>query len=316
MSSREFNNHITNSNTEKAIYTEKDLVKLLKLTKLVKNENHSMMPMQPFSQQYQYPYPIQPPYMPQPHQSYQELTKDERDEVRRMIYKSNDELEENLKNFIMSNQKKFLLYIKELLDYQSTVKTAENIQVKNEEEKEAEETPQSPENVVDSLKKMPSNIGSMFSNVTSTISGVVQSANSMFTGKKTEPTTTTTTPTTTPTTPTTTPTTPTTTPNLSIDNVPRDESPSSNDNELDEVLKKNTIQPTIPPVTTTTSEIAQLKESNKKAEEQLNQLKREMKNLVPAIKQKGGSTLKNKKKNKSKNKKNSKRKIRKSTNLV
>jgi hypothetical protein len=114
MSSRDFNNN------DKAIYSEKDLVKLLKLSKLVtaKNDNPPMS----FPQPYQYPIQPQympqpqPQYMPQPQQQYQELTKDERDEVRRMIYKSNEELEENLKNFIMSNQKKFLLYIKELLE--------------------------------------------------------------------------------------------------------------------------------------------------------------------------------------------------------
>jgi hypothetical protein len=351
MSSRGFNNNSNNAN-DKPTYSEKDLIKLLKLSKLVstKDDNPPMSFQQPYSYMPQQPYMPQQQYMQQPmqqSQQYQELTKDERDEVRRLIYKSNEELEENLKNFIMSNQKKFLLYIKELLDYQSTVKTAENIQVKEEEEKKAEEAPQSANNVADTLKQMPSNIGSMFSNVTSTISGVVQSANSMFTGKKTTPTTpeTSTTPTT-PTTPetTTSPNTPTTPTNtkpsdLSIDNIPEGQPSSSNedelDNKLDKILKENpttsttSTTPTTPttttqPTTTSTtsitpttpkSEIEQLKESNKKAEEQLNKLKLEMKNLVPTIKQKGGHTLKNKKKNGSKKKKNSKRKIRKTNNL-
>lgn len=353
MSSRGFNNNNNNTNAnEKATYSEKDLVKLLKLSKLVstKDDNPPMSFQQPYPYMPQQSYMPQQPYMPQQitSQQYQELTKDERDEVRRMIYKSNEELEENLKNFIMSNQKKFLLYIKELLDYQSTVKTAENIQVKEEEEKKAEEAPQSANNVADTLKQMPSNIGSMFSNVTSTISGVVQSANSMFTGKK-EPTATSTTPATPATTTPTTTNTPATTntptntkpSDLSIDNISEGQPSSSNedesDNELDKILKEeNATQPKVqtpttpstptpttptPPVTTSTtsttpkSEIAQLKESNKKAEEQLNKLKLEMKNLVPSIKQKGGRTLKNKKKNGSKKKKNSKRKIRKTNNL-
>jgi hypothetical protein len=170
----------------------------------------------------------------------------------------------------------------------------------------------------------------MFSNVTNTISTVVQSANSMITGKKTTPETTTpVTPTpttsTTPTPATPTPTTSTTStptpPSLSIDEIPEKEQskpltlsePESSD--VDAILKKDKEPQT---------EISQLRESNKKAEDELKKLKLEMKNLVPIVKQSGGHTLKNKNKNKKKNNKTkskskrkiSKRKMRKFNNLV
>jgi len=189
MTSRNINNNLENSNN-KLVYSEKDLVKLLKLSKMLSTKEEVTPP--PPIQQYA---PVTQPMMPQQPmygyggQMYQtsELTRDERDEIRRMIYKSNEELEANLKDFIRSNEKKFLEYLKELIQYKETVKKAEEIQEDEKQKEIAESQPQSSNQIIDTMKNIPSSIGGLFSNVTKTIGDVVNTANSVITGKNSKP---------------------------------------------------------------------------------------------------------------------------------
>jgi hypothetical protein len=155
--------------------------------------------IQSYSQPQQYPsaYPPQQmiPQMPMmyPQQaipmgsvypsSQSELSNTEREDIRRMIYKSNEELEANLKDFIRSNEKKFLEYLKELINYQSTVKKAEEIQETETEKEIAESTPASSNQLIDSMKNIPSALSGAFTSMKNTVSQVVNTANSVITGK-------------------------------------------------------------------------------------------------------------------------------------
>ena len=117
LSSREINPNLNVNNKNKIQYSEKDLVKFLKLHKMISgSSNLELQPQtqpQPQPQQCSTPYIQQPMMYPQqmthmpmpmsmsmPMGSQSELSNSEREDIRRMIYKSNEELEGNLKDFI------------------------------------------------------------------------------------------------------------------------------------------------------------------------------------------------------------------------
>ena len=210
LSSRGINPNLNLNNKNKPQYSENELIKFLKLNKMVSASAASSAsePQSPTYQQQQQmipqmsmPMPIQMPMMyPQqqmpmspmgtvyPHPNIQsELSNAEREDIRRMIYKSNEELEANLKDFIRSNEKKFLEYLKELINYQATVTKAEEIQ-ENEDEKElAESTPASSNQIIDTMKNIPSALSGAFTSMKNTVSQVVNTANNVITGKGSTP---------------------------------------------------------------------------------------------------------------------------------
>ena len=138
LSSRGPNLNLNLNNKNKPTISENELVKFIKLHNMISSSSPqtSQPQMSMMMPQQQIPMMIPQQQMPMmwPSSAVQtgfksELSNTERDDIRRMIYKSSEELEANLKDFIRSNEKKFLEYLKELIEYKETVKKAEEIRL-------------------------------------------------------------------------------------------------------------------------------------------------------------------------------------------
>ena len=194
---------------EKKIYTNADLVKLLKLSKLVnRNENNLQNPPHPSVQQppqtipiqqavpIMMPYPAptqQMPYHQMPYQPPQQTPQGnlnfiDREEIRSMISRYSEDTENLLKNYVKANNEKMIKYVKEMLEYKQTM----NSLVKAAQEEDVEEEPEeAPQNntaapIINAINSIPKQIGSVFKSVSGAVGNVVNSANQTILGKKPE----------------------------------------------------------------------------------------------------------------------------------
>ncbi len=277
------NMNTSTNNKNKPTISENELVKLFKLHNMISGSTPQSLPVsQPYQQmsmpmmmpqQMMCPSSSMPMSMAQMPMTQlngykSELSNSEREDIRRMIYKSNEELEANLKDFIRSNEKKFLEYLKELIEYNETVKKAESIQEDQTQKEIDESTPPSSNQIIETMTNLPSTLSGAFTSMKNTVSKVVTSANNMITGKGSTPETTQTPPTPTPTpktqsqpsinninegTPTTTTTTQSPSPSPSTNKPSGETSTELNAGELENTIDEKLKQSKSTPVPTSTS---------------------------------------------------------------
>jgi hypothetical protein len=212
-----------NNEDEKKIYTNADLVRLLKLSKLVnKNENNLQNPphpsiqqspqiipiqqapiqMMPYPQQPTMMYPPQQPMMyppqTQPQQTQGNLNFIDREEIRSMISRYSEDTETLLKNYVKANNEKMIKYVKEMLEYKQTMNSLVRAAEAENQTEENNTTEESNQNntaapIINAINSIPKQLGSVFKSVSGAVGNVVNSANQTILGKKTENTNTNTT---------------------------------------------------------------------------------------------------------------------------
>ena len=302
---------VNNNEDEKKIYTNADLVRLLKLSKLVnKNENNLQNPphpsiqqspqiipiqqapiqMMPYPQQPTMMYPPQPAmmYPPQPQQQPQQtqgnLNFIDREEIRSMISRYSEDTETLLKNYVKANNEKMIKYVKEMLEYKQTMNSlvrAAETENQTEENNTTEESNQnnSAAPIINAINSIPKQLGSVFKSVSGAVGNVVNSANQTILGKKPENT------------------------NTNTTAIPEN---SNNEKQIDNQLKENTTnntamtntsnkpvrnlsEPTFEPV----SDEAIKNEKDKLAQEEVKKVNSEISNLFGTNAQKTPSSRQN-----------------------
>jgi hypothetical protein len=294
---------------EKKIYTNADLVRLLKLSKLVnKNENNLQNPPHPSIQQspqiipiqqapiQMMPYPQQPTMMyqpqqpmmyppqpqPQPQQTQGNLNFIDREEIRSMISRYSEDTETLLKNYVKANNEKMIKYVKEMLEYKQTMNSLVRAAEAENQTEENNTTEESNQNntaapIINAINSIPKQLGSVFKSVSGAVGNVVNSANQTILGKKPENTNTNTNTTTTP-------------------------ENSNNEKQIDNQLKENTTmtntntkpisnlnEPTFEPVSDETIK----NEKDKLAQEEVKKVNSEISNLFGTNAQKTPSSRQN-----------------------
>jgi hypothetical protein len=182
------------NNEKEPKYTNDDLIKVLKLSKLLnKTEGTQSQPLtssalttQAQPQIFMIP---QQPQMPQMTQMYPPqmqlqqlqpqsmLTYNDREEIRNMISRYSEDTEKMLKEYIKDSNEKVVKYVKELFAYNQNVNTMMN-KINNEEDtekKEAESNSTSP--IVNAINSIPKQIGNVYNSIKGAVGSVVNSTN-------------------------------------------------------------------------------------------------------------------------------------------
>jgi hypothetical protein len=309
------------------LYTNDDLIKFLKLNKLMnKVEQSPQQQQQPVQQQPIQPVIMMPPMgqpffgqsMPLPQQVNQSnLTYIDREEIRGMINRYSEDTEKILKDYIKDNNDKLITYVKELFAYKQNMDTIlKKVENKETDNKLAEEAAKkdSASPIINAVNAIPRQLGNVFNSIKGAVSTAVNTTSNKLTGSNQTPATPATTP----------------TPANNSSGIENTSDENMIDNKLKTPSPGNNQTPSTPttpetpatPTTPTTPPVfqqpdedalknarAKIDEDNKKklASQEVNRLKNDLSNVGLGV-QSGGGRKKNKITHK-KRRKNQKQKI-------
>jgi hypothetical protein len=192
------NQTVNNDKDKESKYTNADLIKVLKLSKLLSQNEGQSQPLMPTTQGqpqiFMIPQQPQIPQIPQiqtqmyppPQMPFQQLqpqsmlTYTDREEIRNMISRYSEDTEKMLKEYIKDSNEKVVKYVKELFAYNQNMNTMMNKIDKEEETEKTAAESNSASPIVNAINSIPKQIGNVYNSIKGAVGSVVNSTNKTF----------------------------------------------------------------------------------------------------------------------------------------